>query len=375
MVAVPSRGCATLADAEAAVFVGHGRPIEFRSYPLPTVEPGAILVQVKMASICGTDLHIWHGVRKPPLPIIMGHEAMGVVETLGRGVTKDSGGKPLAEGDRVTWSYVWTCGTCHYCAILKEPASCANRIAYGVGIGCEEPPHLNGGFSEYIYLRPRTTVFKVPASLPDEVIVPVNCALVTMVHVTDEARIRVNENVVVQGTGPLGLFAAILAREKGAGQVIALDASASRLAFAEAFGVDHTVNIAGKSEEDVAKEIKDLTDGIGADLVIEATGVPQAIPAGLKLLREGGRYLTIGPIFQGAVASVDLFNLIFRRLSLIGVARNDAGHLREAIRFLERTYAKYPYDKVVGARYRLAEIEKAFTAVEERRVMRAALIP
>ena len=364
-----------MAGSESAVFLGAEKGFEFREYPLPKVEPGGILVRIGLASICGTDLHIYHGTRKPPLPIILGHEAMGVVEELGTAVTADSSGEPLAEGDRVTWSYIWTCGSCYYCSILKERASCVNRIAYGVGVGCADPPHLNGGFSEYIYLRPGTSVFKVPDTLSDEVIVPANCALVTMVHVTDRARVGLNQNVVVQGAGPLGLFAMTLAKERGAGKVIALDAAEGRLTIARDFGVDETINVRGKSDDEVVKEVRDLTNGIGADVVIEATGVPDALVVGLRLPREGGTYATIGPIYQGATAPLDCFNLIFRRISILGIARNDAGHLKEAIRFLERTRSRYPYEKVVGATFKLRDIEKAIKTVEERRVMRAALRP
>lgn len=364
-----------MVEAEAAVFVDAKRPFEFRRFPVPKVEPRGILVRVRMASICGTDLHIWHGERKPPLPIILGHEAMGTVEDLGSEVMTDTAGEPLSEGDRVTWSYIWTCGNCHYCTILKEPAGCPNRFTYGLGIACDKPPHLNGGFADYIYLRPGTFVFKVPGVLSDEVVAPANCALVTMVHVLEKANLRLNENVVVQGSGPLGLFAMALCKEKGAGQVIALDTADSRLSVAQAFGVDHALNVGGKSDQEVVEEVRGLTEGIGADLVIEATGVPQALPVGLKLPRDGGRYVTIGPIFQGASTTLDVFSLIFRRISLIGVARNDAGHLREAIRFLARTHDKYPYEKVVGAKYRLEDIDEAFRRVEERTVMRAALTP
>jgi L-iditol 2-dehydrogenase len=362
-------------DAEAAVFRDPKQPFEFRRFPLPAVEPRGILVRVRMASICGTDLHIRRGERKPPLPIILGHEAMGTVEALGTEATTDSAGEPLAEGDRVTWSYIWTCGHCPYCTILKEPAGCPNRFTYGLGIGCDKPPYLNGGFAEYIYLRPGTFVFKVPAGVPDEVVAPANCALVTMVHVVERARLGLNENVVVQGSGPLGLFAMALCRERGAGQVIALDTAEARLDVARAFGIDRAINVAGRTDEEVVEEIRALTNGLGADVVIEATGVPQALLVGLKLPRDGGRYLTIGPIFQGASTTLDVFNLIFRRISLIGVARNDAGHLREALRFLARTQGKYPFEKVVGARFKLTDIEEAFRRVEERSVMRAALVP
>ncbi|MGA9839686.1 MAG: zinc-binding dehydrogenase [Thermoplasmata archaeon] len=364
-----------MSGSDAAVFRNPKDGFEIQHFPLPEVEPRGALVRVKMASICGTDLHIWHGVRKPPLPIIPGHEAMGVIEKLGASLTTDASGAPLHEGDRVTWSYIWTCGACYYCTILKEPASCARRMAYGVGVGCAEPPHLNGGFSEYIYLRPGTSIFKIPDSLSDAVVVPTNCALVTMVHVTRAAGVTLGQNVVVQGCGPLGLYGTTVARELGAGQVIALDTNENRLELARKFGVDRAINVAKMSDDEIVARVQELTGGIGADVVIEATGVPQVLGVGLRLPREGGTYATIGPIYQGATVALDCFNLIFRRIRLLGVARNDAGHLWTAIRFLERTQSKYPYDQVVGARFSLEQVTEALRTVDERKVMRAAVVP
>ncbi len=364
-----------MTSSAAAVFRNTTDGFEIQHFELPPVEPRGAIVKVRMASICGTDLHIWHGSRKPPLPIIPGHEAMGVIAQLGSGLTTDAAGAPLHEGDRVTWSYIWTCGACYYCTILKEPASCLRRIAYGVGIGCADPPHLNGGFSEYIYLRPGTSIFRIPDSLSDEVVVPTNCALVTMVHVTGAAGVSLGQNVVVQGCGPLGLYGATVARELGAGQVIALDTNETRLGLARRFGVDLGINVSKMSDDDVVAKIKELTGGIGADVVIEATGVPQVLAVGLRLPREGGTYATIGPIYQGATVPLDCFNLIFRRIRLLGVARNDAAHLRTAISFLERTRSKYPYELVVGARFPLEKVTDGLRTVDERKVMRAAIVP
>jgi L-iditol 2-dehydrogenase len=361
--------------ARAQVFLGPNNPFQMKEYPLPEVEPKGLLVKVKLASVCGTDLHIWHGKRKAPVPIILGHEAMGVIETKGSSLKADSAGQPISNGDRVAWSYIKSCGECYYCSILKDAAGCLNRFVYGLFVASDTPPHFNGAFSQYIYLRPGTTFFKIPDELKEEVVAPANCALVTMVSVMEKAKLRLNENVVVQGCGPLGLYAIALSKESGASKVIALDTNDFRLQFAKSFGADIAINVAGLSDQELVEKIKALTAGIGADLVIEATGVPSVIPVGLKLPRDGGRYVTIGPIFQGASTELDLFNLIFRRITLIGTARNDAGHLLDALRFLSQTRSKYPYEKIVGAKFGLEDLEKAFQAVDSKNVMRAAVSP
>ncbi len=357
----------------AQVFVGANHPFEWRSFPLPDVERKGLLVKVSLSSVCGTDLHIWHGKRTPPIPIILGHEAMGVIEKKGSEVEYDFAARKVKEGDRIAWSYIKACGECYYCVILNDTAGCQNRFVYGLFAGCDAAPYFNGAFSEYIYLRPGTTFFKLADDLQDEIVAPANCALVTMVNVLDRAKLRLGENVVIQGCGPLGLYAASLARESGASNVIVLDAAESRLQYAESFGANYKFNVGRMNEEELVKKIKELTGGLGADLVIEATGVPSAIPTGLKLPRDGGRYITIGPIFQGAAAEIDLFNLIFKRISLIGTARNDARNLFDALAFLSKNKGKYPFQKIVGEKFKLQDIEAAFKAVDDRRTMRAAI--
>lgn len=361
-------------EGKAQVFLGVGKPFELRAYPLPHVAPKGLLVKISIASVCGTDLHIWHGRRNAPLPIILGHEATGIIEQKGSELKSDSAGQSIREGDRVSWSYIKTCGECYYCSILKEPTGCLNRFVYGLWASCDSPPYFNGAFSEYIYLRPGTSFFKVPDGLPDNVVAPANCALVTMIHLMEKAGLKINETVAVQGCGPLGLYAITLAKELGARKVIALDVADLRLDFAKSFGADITINVGQLKEDELVGKIRDSTDGIGVDIGIEASGVPEVIPPGLKLVRDGGRYLTVGPIFQGANAQLDLFNLIFRRVSLIGVARNDARHLLDAIRFLSRTKDRYAYEKIIGGKFPLSELEGAFTALDRREVMRAAVV-
>ena len=359
--------------AKAQVFRGAGKPFELTEFPIPKVESQGVLVKVEMASICGTDLHIWHGKRHAPLPIILGHEAMGSIASKGDHVKTDSAGQPVDTGDRITWSYIKPCGNCYYCNVLNDPAGCLNRFVYGLWVSCEAPPHLNGAFSEYIYLRPGTFFFRVPDDLPGNIVAPANCALATMINSTERANITLNDVVIVQGCGPLGLYGIALAKERGALRVIALDVAEPRLEFAKIFGADVTINVRGMREEEIWTRVRELTQSRGADVGLEASGVPDVIPLGLRLLRDGGRYVTVGPIFQGANAQIDLYNLIFKRITLIGTSRNNASHLQDGLVFLSRTKRKYPYEKVVGSSHPLAQIAEAFKAIDSRQVMRAAI--
>src|SRR5262249_22850470 len=108
----------TLKTSRAAVLTGYKAPLEIKEFPLPqSIEPGAALVRVKLAGICGTDVHLWHGQLPIPLPVILGHETVGVIEELGHGLTHDWSGQPLSVGDRINWSSSINCGECYYCRI------------------------------------------------------------------------------------------------------------------------------------------------------------------------------------------------------------------------------------------------------------------
>src|SRR5262249_27495544 len=143
----------------AAVFVGTGRPFELRSYPLLEPEPGAILARVRLANICGSDLHMWRGELdlerlKLPFPLALGHEAIGVIEALGDGVTSDSAGQPVARGDRISWRYFQPCGECPACLGGMTRACQENHRFISRGRSADEPPHYFGVFSTHHVLPP-----------------------------------------------------------------------------------------------------------------------------------------------------------------------------------------------------------------------------
>ena len=194
--------------AQAAVLEAFNAPLRLHTYAVPSpVEPGAVLVRTEMAGICGTDVHLWQGQLPIKLPVILGHETVGRIAELGEGVEKDWSGQPLKVGDRVTWNSAVSCGQCYYCAVKKQPTRCAQRRAYGIGYPCDCAPHFLGGYAEFHYLRPRTTIFKLPDDLPTESVIGAGCALITAIHGVERTGIAWQDNVVVQGAGPVGIAA------------------------------------------------------------------------------------------------------------------------------------------------------------------------
>ena len=202
----------TSGTGKVVLFMGVGEPLEEAEFPLPEeLEPGAVLVRTSIATVCGSDMHSWRGRRPFPTPSVLGHEGIGVIERLGRGVTADAAGSPLSEGDRITWSIMASCGSCYYCRMTDLPQKCRNLFKYGHDRS-DVPPYFMGTFGEYVYLRPGTGLFKVPDDMTDEEASPLMCAAATVAGGLDRIGMCAGDTVVIQGAGMLGLYAAAFAK-------------------------------------------------------------------------------------------------------------------------------------------------------------------
>lgn len=350
---------------KAAVFFGPGKPFEIRSFPLPDPEPGAVLIRVRLANVCGSDLHFWRGdapVALPPEGWIMGHEMTGTVARLGPGVRTDSLGRPLKEGDRVAFCYFFPCGRCYAC-LHGQRAACPNKV--GRATPPTEFPGFVGAFAEYFYLRPGGYIFAVPDELADELVAPVNCALSQVIFGLHQAGLRFGDTVVIQGAGGLGIQATAVAREMGASQIIVLDQVAGRLALARAFGADRTLDPAEVPDrKERVKLVRAWTDGRGADVACDFVGLPQVIPEGLDMLRYGGTYLEIGCISRGRSVELDPSTLVWGSKRIVGVVMYDPWVIPRAIEFLVRCREKYPFHRLVSHTFPLEKIDEAFRQAE-----------
>jgi len=363
-------------NGRAAIFTDVGKPLEFRDYPLPEVEPGAMLVKISMANICGSDLHFLKGQGPGVprgIPQILGHEMTGHVARLGREVKTDSLGQPLREGDRVVYAYFRGCGTCWMC--LEGQPGCPNRYAHWIGVSSDNPPHFNGAYAEYYYLRPGQWVFKVPDELPDTLVSPVNCALAEVIYGLHRTGITLGDSVVIQGAGGLGLYATAVAREMGAGQIIVLDRVKDRLDLAKAFGADHVFNVDEIDWPQRLEAIRALTGGRGADVVAEFVGSPSVVQEGVEMLRYGGRYLWIGNINLGLKGEIDPGQVVRGSRTVFGLVVYEAWVIPRALQFLQRTRTKYPYERIISHTFPLERINEAFEQAYQRRVMRVSLVP
>jgi putative phosphonate catabolism associated alcohol dehydrogenase len=358
----------------AAVMTGVNTPLELIQYPLPKPEKGAMVVKVLCCTICGSDLHTWLGRRHGPTPAILGHEIVGEIVEMGDGVTRDSGDRPLTVGDRVTWTIMDNCGKCYYCREKGLPMKCLHLKKYGHD-NCEKPPHLEGGFAEHCYINPGTCVIKIPDNLTNEEAAPANCALATVSAGWDTLDVRPFENVLIQGAGALGIYAAALAGHIGCNKIIVTDIVDRRLAFVREFGATDVINTKGMKDDEIVQAVQSLTNGFGVDVAMEVAGVPALIPIGLKSLRKGGRMVLHGTSFAGAHFTYDASDIIWRWLQIRGVHNYDAKHLQMAVDFLSQTKQKFPFHKLATHRFPLREINEAMRVAESAVGIRVAVLP
>jgi D-arabinose 1-dehydrogenase-like Zn-dependent alcohol dehydrogenase len=368
-----------MVKGRVAAFYGSGTPMQIKEYEVGEPEPGAIMLKMTVANVCGSDLHQWRGEFDVarfgrPYPQILGHEMTGTIFKLGEGVTRDTAGQPLQEGDRVIFRYFYPCGACRAC-LKGMTRACPNARAYLLN-SCDEAPHFYGAFGDYYYLRPGAAMFKVPDELSDTAVAGVNCALSQVVGGLQLARLRLGESVVIQGAGGLGVYATAVAKDMGAGRVIVIDSLPDRLELARGFGADELIDIRELPESDqrVAR-VLELTDGWGADVVAELVGHPRVVNEGLRMLGRTGRYLEIGNINPGLTYELDPSTLVFGNRSILGMIYYEAQHLQQALDFIWRTRDKYAWQRVVSRTFPLEQINEAFAEADKGRVTRAAIVP
>jgi len=357
-----------------AVYESPNKPFEIKELPLRDPRPDEVLVKIRMSTICRSDIHSYLGHRPNPCPGVLGHEIIGDIVTLGAGITHDMRGTPLAVGDRITWSEYFIPGTNYYTEVLDLPQKSPGVDKYG-HMAVNTDPHHHGGFGEYCYVLPQSWILKLPADLTDEEATPINCGVATMICVTERAEIRMGDAVVVQGLGLLGLYGAAIAKARGARMVIGLDTVAERRALGLRFGVDHALDPKAMSEAELVKQVRSLCQPEGADAVIEVCGYPEVIPAGVQFLRTGGRYVLGGVVNPDSFVNIDVNQILRKLLTLRGVHNYHPRNLIEALDFVHANRKRFPFHDLVDGKYSLDQVGKAMKDAEERRVLRAAIIP
>ncbi|MFG1796302.1 zinc-binding dehydrogenase [Nocardia sp. NPDC049149] len=360
--------------ARAAVLESIGAPPVLREFDIPRPGPGQLIVACSYGGICGTDLHLQQGHLPIPVPIVLGHEGLGVIRELGPGVVADALGAPLQPGDRVMWASSIACGVCVSCRQYREPTLCEARQTYGVNRSIADEP-LSGAWADHILLQPGTTVVRLADSVTDLAAMSLACAGPTLIHALYERRpVRLGETVIVQGSGPVGLAAAAFAQLAGAAQVIVVGGPAHRLDIAKSCGIgDAHLDIIGAADQSaVLDQVGQLTGGRGADLVIECTGVPAAVQQGITLARRGGALLIIGQYTDAGPTSINPHHIVRQQLDVLGSWAFTGAHLVEYVRLLPTLTNRFDLASLVSV-FPLAQCVDAMAAVAAGSVMKAVL--
>jgi 2-desacetyl-2-hydroxyethyl bacteriochlorophyllide A dehydrogenase len=251
-----------------------GEPVEMQEIPLPPLGPRDVLVRVKAAGVCHSDVHYRAGVAPVRFPLTLGHEVAGVIEETGPEVTN------VEVDDRVCLHYMVTCGDCLYCSMGSEQfCSSGEMLGY----------HRDGGYAEYIVL-PARNAFHLPDEIAFEQGAIMMCSSATCFHALRKGRLKPGETVAVFGVGGLGVSAVQLARAFGALDVYAVDINPRKLEMAEGFGAI-TVNAA---KTDPVVELKKLTRGRGVDVALEVIGLPLTMQQSVASLTKFGRAVIVG---------------------------------------------------------------------------------
>ncbi|MCS6775671.1 MAG: zinc-binding dehydrogenase [Chloroherpetonaceae bacterium] len=363
--------------AAAAVIPRPGAPIEIRRYSLPALEPGSVLLKVLASEVCGTDVHLWHGrLDGVPYPLIPGHVSVGEVVDL-RDPVADVEGQPIRVGDRVTFLDVHrTCHRCWYCLVAKASTRCPHRRVYGITYGAEEAPGLAGGWAEYLYLRPDTRILPLAPGVSPDIWIGGGCGLTTAVHAIELAGIRLGDRVLIQGSGPVGLSACALALLSGAGWVGVIGAPELRLQAAQRIGADWTLNVLETTPEERVRAVRNACAGRGPDIVIEASGNPEAIREGCAMARDAGRYVIVGQYTDNGEVTLNPHHLINRKhLEIRGCWGSDFSHVYRAMEILARFDQRIQWSSLITRRYSLQEASTALADVEARHAVKAVIQP
>ena len=360
---------------KAAILEQPLTPIAVRSLPDPALEPGAALLETIYSEVCGTDVHLYHGrLAGVPYPIIPGHINVGRIAAK-NGDLRDVDGNPLHIGDTVTFLDVHeTCHNCWYCLVAKASTRCPSRKVYGITYGLKDG--ILGGWSEKIYLKPGVKIVKLPATVKPEAFIGAGCGLPTAFHAIEQAQIRLGDIVVIQGSGPVGLNAAILAQLAGAIKVIVVGGPGHRLELAKDFGVDAVINIETLNTVDRIAAVTALTDGRGADVVIEATGIPAAVKEGMAMVRDAGTYVVVGQYTNNGDITINPhLDINKKHLTIKGTWGIDLSHFYRSIQIMAKYHDRFAWEKFISGRYGLSEVNQAVSDVEHHLVMKAVIDP
>lgn len=360
----------------AALLQEPGKPIEIQEIEIGDPGPGEVKVAVKHCGCCHSDLSIINGSFPAPLPIVLGHEASGIVEEVGAGVTN------LVPGDHVVLTPCPPCGTCYWC-VRGEASSCVNSVAIMTNQLPDGSTRLSrgdevvyrgvgvGAFAEYVITQ-STGAVKVPTDVPLDVACVVGCAVQTGVGaVLNTAQVEEGATVLVMGLGGIGLATVQGARLAGASRIIVSDPVAARREVAGALGATDFID---PTQEDVALKAREIT-GVGVDYAFEAAGRAELISTGVTATRNRGTTVCVGaPPVTDAINIAPAALFVISEKKVMGTVLGSSNSLHEIPRLIGLYQAgRLDLDALITGRRPLGEINEAMDDLAASRGIRTVL--
>ncbi|MDT7615334.1 MAG: L-iditol 2-dehydrogenase [Pseudonocardiales bacterium] len=328
--------------------------LEVRDIPEPEPVRGRVLVEVHAAGVCGSDVHMWrnHQSWEVKLPVVLGHEMAGVVVDAEEATGFHVGERVVCE----TAAHV--CGRCQYCHSGNYNL-CPHRQGYGA--------LADGAFTRYLSVNPQI-VHRIPDSVPDHHAALAEPLCVALNGLVERARISPGDVVLVQGAGPIGIMALQVAKASGAGAVIVCgtDADSTRLEVARALGADVVLNVA---REDPLAVLRDMGEGWGADVVVDATGVSASLQQAMEFVRPMGQIAKIGWGPQPLGFSLD--PLVAKAITLLGSFSHNFRTWERSLALLAT--GQVDLDPVIGGVYDVTQWPEAFDAMQAGRNVKSVL--
>ena len=354
------------------------KPLSIEEVELDPPKRGEVLIKVKAVGLCHSDLVAITGERAKPMPIVIGHEAAGIVEEIGQDV------QGFAVGDHVVPSYVASCGRCEMCSVgrpaLCEPATIANANAVlkdgttRLRQGSTRIHHHSGvaGFAEYSVI-PEEALVKIDKSVPFEHAALFGCGVVTgVVSVINTAQAKPGQFIAVVGLGGVGLSAVLAALAIGSGKVLALDLSEEKLAFARELGVHHALHA---GDADVQAQIAALTGG-GVHIAIETAGSNRALQMAYDITRRGGTTVTAGMPGPEAEITLSHLKIAAEERSIKGSYMGSCVAKRDIPRYLNMFQnGSLPVDKLMSRLIGFDDLNAAMDRLADAKTVREVLIP
>jgi threonine dehydrogenase-like Zn-dependent dehydrogenase len=328
------------------------RKLEPRDLPIPELRDDTALLRIETCGICGSDYEQFEGVLRTPLPVVPGHEPLGVIEAIGDAAAKRWG---VDVGDRVA---VETMLSCHACPVCKrgDYHLCAKRQIYSY-VPLEQEHGLFGAYAEYMVLDPRSIVHKMDPSLPPETAVLFNPLGAGFRWAVEIPQTGPGDTVMILGPGQRGLASVVACREAGADKIIVtgLEADAQKLALASEFGADATIDV---QNEDAKRRIRELTDGRGADVVVDVSSyATQPVAEALDYVCVGGTIVLAGTKGFKAIPDFVSDKIVMKEIARRGAIGVTSSGYRSAIALLEAR--RHPLDRMHTHDFPLREAELA----------------